>query len=149
MKARTSTRYVVVHHSASPPSTPPETIRQWHLARNYEDIGYHAVVWRDPALGGVWRTSPGRPLDAVGAHCRGVNSKSVGVCVCGDWRHPEAIPDLADAVTTVAILVDRLLLRYGLPLDAVVGHRDVGTTPTECPGRLLDYLRPALVRRRT
>ncbi len=149
MKPRKETKLIVVHHSASPPSTSPETIRQWHLGRGYEDIGYHAVVWVDDELGGIWRVSPGRFISTVGAHCRGVNSISLGLCVCGDWRRPDLIWHIADAVNLAVMVIDRWLELYGLGFDAVVGHKDVGETATECPGRLMDYIRPALVRRRT
>ena len=55
------------------------TIRKWHLERGFADIGYHYVICK--RNNGV--VEPGRSLDFVGAHCRGQNSTSIGVCLTG------------------------------------------------------------------
>lgn len=52
-------------------------IRQWHLARGWNDVGYHFVIRRDGEI------EVGRTLDVVGAHCEGFNSRSVGTCLVG------------------------------------------------------------------
>lgn len=54
-------------------------IRRWHKARGFVDVGYHYVVYLDGSV------HEGRPLAQVGAHCRGHNAHSVGVCYVGDW----------------------------------------------------------------
>lgn len=54
-----------------------DTIRSWHLARGWADIGYHFVV----KLDGVIET--GRTLDRVGAHTKGHNADSIGICYVG------------------------------------------------------------------
>jgi len=52
-------------------------IRQWHLNRNWKDIGYHYCIRRNGHV------EPGRPVEQQGAHCRGHNSTSLGVCLVG------------------------------------------------------------------
>ena len=52
-------------------------IRRWHKARGFVDVGYHYVVYLDGSV------HEGRPLAQVGAHCRGHNAHSVGVCYVG------------------------------------------------------------------
>lgn len=54
-----------------------DDIRRDHLARGFDDIGYHYVVGLD---GSVYA---GRPLEFVGAHCKGFNLKSIGVAYIG------------------------------------------------------------------
>lgn len=70
---------VVVHCSATPPEMDigVKEIRQWHLERGWKDIGYHYVIRRDGTL------EVGRPIELPGAHVRGHNKNSVGICLVG------------------------------------------------------------------
>jgi len=52
-------------------------IRDWHLKRGFDDIGYHFVVTRS----GIIET--GRHPNRMGAHCKGHNKNSIGVCWVG------------------------------------------------------------------
>lgn len=54
-----------------------EEIRKWHLARGWRDIGYHYVIKKNGFIG------LGRNIEKVGAHCRGQNSDSIGICWVG------------------------------------------------------------------
>ena len=49
----------------------------WHRARNFRMIGYHYIIDRDGSV------VAGRPLDRAGAHVRGRNRTSIGVCLIG------------------------------------------------------------------
>jgi N-acetylmuramoyl-L-alanine amidase len=68
-----------------------DTIRQWHEARGWDDIGYHYVIYLDGTI------HKGRDLDIVGAHCRGNNKDSIGVCYIGGRSGKENKP--ADTMT--------------------------------------------------
>jgi len=70
---------IIIHCSATPEGrdVSTEEIRQWHLDRGWSDIGYHFVVELD---GTVY---DGRPLEIAGAHARGHNSQSIGICYVG------------------------------------------------------------------
>lgn len=70
---------IIIHCSATPEGrdVKTETIRQWHLKRGWSDIGYHYVIELDGTV------VPGRPLERVGAHCRGENRSSIGICYVG------------------------------------------------------------------
>lgn len=59
-----------------------ETIRKWHTdpkpkGRGWRDIGYHYVIHLDGSV------SQGRPLDQSGAHTKGHNADTVGICYIG------------------------------------------------------------------
>lgn len=59
-----------------------ETIRKWHTdprpkGRGWSDIGYHYVIHLDGSV------SQGRPLDRSGAHTKGHNADTVGICYIG------------------------------------------------------------------
>ena len=54
------------------------TIRGWHVnGRGWRDIGYHWVIRLDGSI------EVGRPLHEKGAHTKGHNKDSVGVCYIG------------------------------------------------------------------
>lgn len=54
-----------------------DTIRRWHLARGWSDIGYHYVI---DIKGNI---NAGRPIELIGAHCRGENKYSIGIAYVG------------------------------------------------------------------
>lgn len=127
MKALADVKRLIIHHSASARETTVETLREWHKARGFEDIGYHRVIDGNGALHAT------RPLTVQGAHCLGCNHDSWGVCVTGDNTHSDRmwsevqIAALERFVDAACELVPGLL---------VCGHRDAvgGKTATECPG---------------
>ncbi len=52
-------------------------IDRWHREAGYKKIGYHYVVYADGSI------HTGRPIWAVGAHVRGHNATSIGICYIG------------------------------------------------------------------
>jgi len=128
---------IVVHHSASAQTTTLEDIRSWHIARCFSDIGYHFVIEHDG------RVRHGRPVSQMGAHAKGANRGSLGVCVVGDNTSPLKAWNEQQKLS-LARLVDALRLVYDIPLELVKGHREVGTTKTECPGITGEALREML-----
>lgn len=84
MAYRKSTDYIIVHCAATPPSADigADTIKKWHTdpkpqGRGWRDIGYHFVIKRDGTI------ENGRDIAVSGAHVRGKNSNSVGICMVG------------------------------------------------------------------
>lgn len=70
---------IILHCTATPEGKDftVEQIRQWHLARGFNDIGYHFIVDR------LGRVHNGRPVEIAGAHCIGQNADSIGICYIG------------------------------------------------------------------
>lgn len=70
---------IILHCSATPENRDVslETIRKWHLARGFNDIGYHYVI---DLKGGV---HIGRPIEKRGAHTANFNKDSIGICYVG------------------------------------------------------------------
>jgi uncharacterized protein YaiE (UPF0345 family) len=55
------------------------SIRDYHVnEKGWDDIGYHYVITYYGEI------QQGRPLDYWGAHCKGQNKKSIGICVTGN-----------------------------------------------------------------
>ncbi len=53
------------------------TIRKWHLARGWSDIGYHYVI---DLKGNI---NAGRPIELMGAHTKGFNKGSIAIAYVG------------------------------------------------------------------
>tara|TARA_B100000575_G_scaffold293065_1_gene303308 strand:- start:998 stop:1411 length:414 start_codon:yes stop_codon:yes gene_type:complete len=55
-----------------------DTIRSWHVdGRGWSDIGYHFYI---DLYGEIHK---GRDIAKIGAHCKGQNRNSIGICYCG------------------------------------------------------------------
>ena len=112
---------LVVHCSDTPDDEAlrARDIQAMHLSFGWHGIGYHRVIGRDGLC------EAGRPEYWRGAHVRGVNDRSLGVCLIG--RH-----DFTDAqMDSLAILLADWQQRY--PKARVVGHRDAVETHKTCP----------------
>ena len=75
---------IIIHCSATPEGRPVtiEEIKEWHTApqpkgNGWSDLGYHYIIELDG------KAKVGRPLWRVGAHCKGQNRKSIGICYVG------------------------------------------------------------------
>ncbi|MDO5647361.1 N-acetylmuramoyl-L-alanine amidase [Paracoccus sp. (in: a-proteobacteria)] len=124
-------RYIVLHYSATfeDQDITAADVRNWHKGQGFNDIGYHYFIRRNGLV------EPGRPESVTGAHVRGHNPNSIGICCAGGLNRGTG-PDVgvdnrtdAQKTATVNLLKD-ILTRY--PDAQVVGHKDL--VPTQCPG---------------
>ena len=115
------TDLIVIHCSATREGLDIsiDTFRKWHKARGFRDIGYHFIIHPD---GNVER---GRPIEQVGAHARGYNKNSVGVCYIGGLDKDLNPKDTRTRKQKISLrlLVDVLQIVYGQM--EIVGHRDL------------------------
>lgn len=117
---RGRTDEIILHHAEASHAS-VEDINQWHLERGWTGIGYHFYIRKD---GRIYR---GRPEWAVGAHAKGHNDKSIGICCEGAYM-TETMPKAQfDALVG---LVREEMAKY--PGAKVLRHRDVNST--DCPG---------------
>lgn len=122
---------IIIHTSDSPDdrtSVNAKEIDRWHKERGFKMIGYHYVVCKNGKL------EQGRHLETVGAHCKGHNQFSIGICWVG--RHDL---NAAQRETLIAV-VAKLLEIYKLKVDAVKGHHDFEPYKT-CPNIDMQQLR--------
>ena len=70
---------LIVHCSDTPDNMDLRAadIHQMHLDFGWDGIGYHKVICRDGTV------ENGRPEYWVGAHAKGINTSSLGVCLIG------------------------------------------------------------------
>jgi len=78
-KPRRKVSKVFIHCSASDALSHDNvrSIRRWHFARGFSDIGYHYVITRDGRL------HEGRPLRLIPAAQKSHNTGSIAICVTG------------------------------------------------------------------
>ncbi len=118
---RRRTDYIVIHCSATPPSSDigADEIDEWHRKRGWSGIGYHAVIRRDGEI------EFGRPFDDIGAHVKGQNYRSVGVCMVGgvDSKGKSENNYTEDQWESLIAIIDMLERAY--PLAKTLGHRDL------------------------
>ena len=120
---------IIIHCSATPEGKnySAADIDRWHRERGFDSIGYHYVI---KINGGI---EFGRPIDKAGAHCKGHNANSIGVCYVGGLsRDGKTSKDTRTPQQKLAIkcLLKRLKSKYP---DAVIkGHRDFAAKDCPC-----------------
>lgn len=127
--SRKSTDYIIIHCAYTPPSMDigAKEIDRWHRARGWLSIGYHYVIRRDGTV------ETGRSEHDAGAHAKGYNQKSIGICLIGGKAEDKDIDETnftdaqwAELEGTVACLLEKY------PNAKVIGHSEVSskTCPT-------------------
>lgn len=119
---------IVVHCSANREGSAPRVadIDRYHRSLGWKGCGYHYVILTDGTI------EQGRPAERVGAHCRGHNRHSVGVCYVGGLTADGKPADTRTAAQRKALrlLLERLHRQY--PEALIVGHRDLDPRK-DCP----------------
>ena len=120
----------IIIHCADTPAGRDNTVADitaWHKDRGFRTIGYHYVIYRDGSI------HTGRPVEEIGAHCKGHNAHSIGICYIGGKsadgkRHEDTrTPEQKEALLS---LLRRLNARF--PNATVYGHRDFSSKPCPC-----------------
>lgn len=112
----------IIHCSATPEgkSLSAEACRLDHIHhRGFRDIGYHFYITRDGEI------HPGRPIEAVGAHCRNHNAHSIGICYEGGLNAEGKPKDTRTLEQRGALLALLRELRARFPKALIVGHHDL------------------------
>ena len=132
--------YVVVHCSASKVTTnfTLKDLRHLHVdICHWSDIGYHFYITRDGRIHNC------RPMSEIGAHVKGYNAVSIGVCYEGglnargrpaDTRTPEQKKSLIELLSA---------LKERFPKAKLVGHYELGASkdcPVFCASKEYAYL---------
>ena len=112
---------IIVHCAATSGDVDAETIDRWHKDRGWKGIGYHVVVRQNGSV------ETGRGLGEVGAHARGHNANSIGICLAGGLDPTKGYT--AAQWASLAGLCKGLKEQYDVQ---IIGHNDV-TDEKTCP----------------
>ncbi len=101
-------------------------IDRWHRERGMRCIGYHFVVYRDGSI------HVGRAIEEVGAHCKGHNSISIGICYIGGLSKKGKPKDTRtrDQKAAMRSLIEQLKEEY--PLATIHGHNEFANKACPC-----------------
>ena len=135
MIARTDTNYLVIHCSATraDQEITADHIRRWHVDDNgWSDIGYHWIIEREGKL------QHGRHAQSQGAHVRGHNHESIGICLVGGMAENGDPEDnfTPEQWLVLEKLIEVLQVRY--PAAQVVGHYYFTPYKT-CPNFVVEH----------
>ncbi len=127
-------KYIILHHSLTKDS---RTV-SWGAIRDYQvrilgwnNIGYHAGI---ELVGDSNEVLLCRMPDVAGAHTRGLNSCSLGLCFIGNFDLNQ-VP--TDQWKLGVKLVKSWRSLFSIPINHVQGHRDYASYKS-CPGKKFD-----------
>lgn len=134
---------IILHCSDSPYGN-VALIDEWHRKRGFDRIGYHFVILNGYPTEQAYRLKQpqfwldgtaqiGRPVEAVGAHAKGYNRTSVGICLIGKRLFT------MHQFETVSRLIRRLRSEY--PDSVLNGHYELASDSRTCPNIDMDWLR--------
>ena len=110
-----------------------EDVDLWHRERGFDCIGYHYLV----DLDGLILT--GRDIGRVGAHCKGHNANSIGICYVGGlYKNGKSKDTRTDKQKDSLIkLITRLKKPY--PDAKIYGHREFAAKDCPCFDATKEY----------
>ena len=123
--------YIVIHCSDTMPSMDigVKEIRRWHVNYNsWSDVGYHYVIRRDGTI------EKGRDITTIGAHVKGFNNHSIGICWIGGANEETKDPEdnrTPEQQIALRMQIDRLLEAF--PDAVLMGHNDFPNVQKDCP----------------
>ncbi|SHK41816.1 N-acetylmuramoyl-L-alanine amidase [Tepidibacter formicigenes] len=111
---------IVIHHAAHSSAT-VDDIHRWYKQNGWSGFGYHFYITKD---GQIYR---GRPENTIGAHCKGYNQSSAGICLQGNFE-VEKVSEIQ--LKAIIDLCQDLCSTYSI--STIYGHRELKST--SCPG---------------
>ena len=125
LSKRSKTAKIILHHAAMHGT--PEEIHKLHINNGSSGMGYRFYIRQD---GKIYE---GRPIDIIGAHCKGHNYDSIGICFEGNFeREPEMSEEQKKAGKQVINYINSIY-----PNLQIYRHKDL--YPTACPGRYFPF----------
>lgn len=122
-----------------------ETINKWHRANGWIEIGYHFVIINgrrslreeNELYDGL--VEDGRKINLSGAHARGFNSNSIGICLIGRKQFTKS------QLYSLLFLLKELMQTYNIPPQNILGHYEIPSANGKtCPNFNMEIIRKIL-----
>ncbi len=113
---------IVIHCSATREDSPlsPLELDRMHRQRGFNGCGYHYYVRRDGQICSM------RPVERIGAHAKGFNEHSIGICYEGGLDRKGRPADTRTERQRYSLRALVKVLRKDYPeVKKVCGHRDL------------------------
>lgn len=124
---------IVLHHSLTKDSKSVSwnAIRKYHTdTLGWQDIGYNFGIEN---INGNFEILAGRPLNINGAHTRGKNRDSIGICFVGNY---DLISPPEKMLFIAGKFIKGLCFALEIPHSNIKGHKDFSNK--SCPGKMFD-----------
>jgi len=119
---------IIVHCSATTKGMDigVQEIDAWHKQRGFNGVGYHYVIRRDGLI------EIGREHKEIGAHCKGRNARSLGICLVGGINNTGGAENNFSSVQfeSLAKLLKELQRKYNV--SQIQGHKDFANKACPC-----------------
>jgi len=152
-------KYIIIHHSTTEDGkflNDFKAIERFHTSYRYNDdivtkekaeelmrahkfitlpwkkIGYQKVIEYD---NNILVVKDGRTLDESGAHCKGLNSRAIGICLVGDFDKKEPVEEQYDKLVEVII---PLIKQLNIKLSDIRPHSYFASWKS-CPGHKFNW----------
>tara|TARA_B100001175_G_C19319908_1_gene547224 strand:+ start:370 stop:774 length:405 start_codon:yes stop_codon:yes gene_type:complete len=114
-------KYLIVHCSDTPDNQNIDStfIHKMHLSFGWDGIGYHKIILRNGSI------ENGRPEYWIGAHVKGLNKISLGVCLVGRTKFTD------NQFKSLKTVLKGWKKKYTKAI--ILGHRDSTKTKKTCP----------------
>lgn len=125
--------YIILHHSLTKDSGTVSwnAIRRYHTKTlGWNAIGYH---WGIERIGNHYEIIVGRMSDRVGAHVRGMNANSIGICFIGNYDKDKVSDDMWAAGLRLVRWLQKI---YKISTEDIRGHKEFAEKT--CPGKNFD-----------
>lgn len=132
---------IIIHHSLSKDGEELnwQAIGRWHRGEHpdspykMDDIGYHYGV---ELIDGKYEILVGRLMTTKGAHTKGQNRNSLGICMVGNFDKQKPLKEQWDL--TVALVASLCEILY-ITSRSVFGHTEFASK--SCPGEMFNLNR--------
>lgn len=113
--------YLIIHCSDTPDKEKLSAldIHKMHIGFGWDGIGYHKIIRKDG------KVEDGRPEYWTGAHVKGFNDRSLGVCLIGRKKFTKR-----QFTSLKKVLV---LWKKKYPRAVILGHKECVKTHKTCP----------------
>lgn len=126
---------IIIHHSLTKDGREVswDAIRWYHTHTNgWNDIGYHFGI---ELVNAHYEILMGRMMDQIGAHAKGHNHNSIGICCVGNF---DLAPVPQVQLDRLVDLTQSLMRVFSIPADRVHRHHEFAAYKT-CPGKMFQW----------
>ena len=112
-------KYIVIHCSDTNQTDTITDIHKLHLSFGWEGVGYHKVIEYNG------KVQNGRPEFWIGAHARGYNDKSLGICLIGKKNFTDS----------QFIALEKILRKWKVKYKnaKIISHSEISDSNKTCP----------------